>query len=455
MPTPPINPPKRLKPDRPAQMQTNRKAIVAAIAGNAMEWYDFTVFALMTPVIKNLFFPVDPKIPGSEINALLLTTALFGSGFFMRPVGGLVLGYFGDRKGRKAAMTLGMGIMAASVALLALTPTYATAGIAAPLIVLLARLLQGFSVGGEFGTSTAYLIEAAPPGRTGFYGSWQIAGQLMANVLGAVLGAALTLTFTKEQLAAGAWRIPFFVGLVIVPILLYMRARVIEPEMFQRHMATAHKERFLAALKDPGRNFLIGMGMVVASAVSFYVTFGYTVTYAKEVLKLPLMQSFLVQMVAAIVMVIIVPIAGAISDRYPRKPLLLVSLTGYLVSLYPLYAWVISGPSIAKLLVAQIVIGFFSAFFLGVYCTTLVELFPIRVRSTALAIVNNVAVLVFGGFAQFFVTWLITLTGSPLAPIFYVMIGVGLGLISVIAMRPDDGPTSREPAMERVAEQVS
>ncbi len=157
-------------------MQTsNRKAIVAAIAGNAMEWYDFTVFALMTPVIKNLFFPVNPNLPGSEINALLLTTALFGTGFFMRPVGGLVLGYIGDRRGRKTAMTLGMALMALSVALLALTPTYATAGIAAPLIVLVARLLQGFSVGGEFGTSTAFLIEAAPPGRTGFYGSWQIA----------------------------------------------------------------------------------------------------------------------------------------------------------------------------------------------------------------------------------------------------------------------------------------
>ena len=155
-------------------LTTNRKAIVAAIAGNAMEWYDFTVFALMTPVIKNLFFPVDPNVPGSEINALLLTTALFGTGFIMRPIGGIVLGYFGDRKGRKAAMTLGMTLMALSVAMLSLTPTYATAGIAAPLIVLVARLLQGFSVGGEFGTSTAFLIEAAPPGRTGFYGSRQM-----------------------------------------------------------------------------------------------------------------------------------------------------------------------------------------------------------------------------------------------------------------------------------------
>jgi MFS transporter, MHS family, proline/betaine transporter len=414
---------------------TNKSAIVAAIAGNAMEWYDFTVFALMTPVIKNLFFPVDPNIPGSEINALLLTTALFGSGFFMRPVGGLVLGYFGDRRGRKAAMTLGMALMALSVALLALTPTYATAGIAAPLIVLVARLLQGFSVGGEFGTSTSYLIEAAPVGRTGFYGSWQIAGQLMANVLGAVLGAALTLTFTPERLSAGAWRIPFFVGLAIVPILLYMRARILEPELFRIEQAAAHEKPFTAALAHPGRNYLIGMGMVVASAVSFYVTFGYTATYAKEVLKLPLMHSFLVQMIAAIVMVIVVPIAGAVSDRYPRKPLLLVSLISYLVLLYPLYSWVIAAPSFEKLLVCQVVIGFFSAFFLGVYCTTLVELFPVRIRSTSLSIVNNVAVLISGGFAQFFVTWLIALTGSPLAPVFYVMIGVTLGLISVIAMR--------------------
>jgi MFS family permease len=422
---------------------TNRAAIVAAIAGNAMEWYDFTVFALMTPVIKNLFFPVTPGEPGSELNALLLTTALFGTGFFMRPVGGLVLGYFGDRKGRKAAMTLGMALMALSVALMALTPTYATAGIAAPLIVLLARLLQGFSVGGEFGTSTAFLIEAAPPGRTGFFGSWQIAGQLMANVLGATLGAIMTLAFTPEQLTAGAWRIPFIIGLAILPILLYMRAKVAEPIVFEQDKAIRHEGAFTAALKNPGRNYLVGMGMVVASAVSFYVTFGYTVTYAKEVLKLPLMESFLVQMIAAIVMVIVVPIAGALSDRYQRKPLLLVSLTCYLVLLYPLYAWVIAAPSIGRLLVCQVVIGFFGAFFLGVYCTTLVELFPIRIRSTSLSIVNNVAVLIFGGFAQFFVTWLIALTGSPLAPIFYVMIGVGLGLISVIAMRPEPRPIAR------------
>jgi MFS transporter, MHS family, proline/betaine transporter len=220
-----------------------------------------------------------------------------------------------------------------------------------------------------------------------------------------------------------------------------MRAKLIETDAFRIEQAATHEKRFAAALAHPGRNYLIGMGMVVASAVSFYVTFGYTVTYAKEVLKLPLLQSFLVQMIAAIVMVIVVPIAGAVSDRWPRKPLLLLSLIFYLVLLYPLYSWVTAAPSIEKLLVCQVVIGFFSAVFLGVYCTTLVELFPIWIRSTSLSIVNNVAVLIFGGFAQFFVTWLIALSGSPLAPIFYVMIGVALGLISVIAMR--EGPKQR------------
>jgi MFS transporter, MHS family, proline/betaine transporter len=183
--------------------------------------------------------------------------------------------------------------------------------------------------------------------------------------------------------------------------------------------------------------------MVVASAVSFYVTFGYTVTYAKQVLHLPLAQSFMVQMIAAIVMLIVVPIAGAASDRFDRKRLLLASLGAYLVTLYPLYAWVTAAPSIERLLLTQVIAGVFSATFLGVYCTTLAELYPVRTRATSLAIVNNVAVLIFGGFAQFFVTGLIKLTGSPLAPVFYVMIGLTLGLVSVIFMkRPSPGESA-------------
>ncbi|CAD6528605.1 Proline/betaine transporter [Paraburkholderia hiiakae] len=412
-----------------------KPVIVAAVLANAMEWFDFTIFAAMTPIISKLFFPASHGVASADLNAILLTTALFGAGFFMRPVGGLLLGLYGDTYGRKAAMTLGMGIMALAAAIMTFAPTYATAGLAAPLLMLVARLLQGFSIGGEFGTSTAFLIELAPPNRTGFYGSWQMSGQLMSTMLGAALGMVVTQAFTPEQQLAGAWRIPFAVGLLIAPLTIYLRRHA--SETYARiHAAPRVRATEAAAVKRGLSDYLIGMGMVVASTVTFYVTFGYTVTYAKQVLKLPVSESFMVQMIAAIVMLIVTPIAGALSDRYDRKTLLVASLGAYLVAIYPLYAWVVAAPSVPRLLVTQIVIGVLSATFLGVYCTTLAEMFPKRTRATSLAVVNNVVVLIFGGFAQTFVTWLIALTGSPLAPVLYVMIGIALSLVAVVALKP-------------------
>ncbi|GAB3628127.1 MFS transporter [Pandoraea terrae] len=408
---------------------SRKTQLVATVLGNAMEWYDFMVFAFMTPIINRLFFP--SSADASPLNSILLTTALFGAGFIMRPVGGIVLGMYGDRKGRKAAMMLGMSIMIVSVILMTFAPTYATAGIAAPIIVLISRLLQGFSVGGEFGTSTAFLIELAPPGKTGFYGSLQIAGQLLAQVFGASLGILLTTAFTPDQMDAGAWRIPFAIGLAIVPITFFMRRNMHESQAFVREVT----EEELPGNGSPAHqsigSFFIGMGMVAASAVSFYVTFGYTVTYAKEVLHIPMHQSFLVQTLAAIVMMLVVPAAGMLSDRFNRKKLLLASLGGYLAVVYPLYVWVGAEPSFQRLLVTQLVMGVLSAIFLGVYCTVLVELYAVRLRATSLAIVNNLAVMVFGGFSQFFVTWLLRITGSPMAPIFYVILGLVIGLVAV------------------------
>jgi MFS transporter, MHS family, proline/betaine transporter len=412
-----------------------KPVIAAAVLANAMEWFDFTIFAAMTPIISKLFFPAAHGAAGADLNAILLTTALFGAGFFMRPVGGVLLGLYGDNYGRKAAMTLGMGIMALAAAIMTFAPTYASAGVAAPLLMLVARLLQGFSIGGEFGTSTAFLIELAPPNRTGFYGSWQMSGQLMSTMLGAALGLVVTQAFTPEQQLAGAWRIPFAVGLLIAPLTIYLRRHA--SETYARIHATPQALATEAASAKRGlSDYLIGMGMVVASTVSFYVTFGYTVTYAKQVLKLPVSESFMVQMIAAIVMLIVTPIAGALSDRYDRKTMLVASLGAYLVAIYPLYAWVIAAPSVPRLLITQIVIGVLSATFLGVYCTTLAEMFPKRSRATSLAVVNNVVVLIFGGFAQTFVTWLIALTGSPLAPVLYVMIGVAIALVAVVALKP-------------------
>lgn len=413
----------------------SKRNIVAAVIGNALEWYDFLVFAFMTPIVAKLFFPSNPSNPDDNINQILMTTAVFGVGFFMRPVGGILLGLYGDRKGRKAAMVLVTMLMAVAIALITLAPTYAAVGILAPLFIVLARLLQGFAAGGEFGTSTALLIELAPPGKRGFYGSWQMTGQMLALLIGAATGTLITEFFTQEQLMGWAWRLPFAVGLLIVPVALYIRRHVEEPEVFKQLQAEQQSGKvrqlgLLEMLRTHSRETLVGMGLVVTATVSIYITFTYLVTYSTVTLKLPIHDAFLVQMAGAALMVLLMPFMGALSDRIGRRGMTIASLIGYLVVLYPLYAWLTDGPTVQKLLVTQIVVCLFVAMFFSVFSTVMAELFPPHVRSVGMSMAYNIAVMVFGGFAQFIVTWLIRSTGSPMAPAFYVMFGVTLGVIA-------------------------
>ncbi len=425
-------------------MQTNatsrKKSILAAVIGNALEWYDFLAFAFMTPIVAKLFFPSNPADPDNNINQILLTTAVFGVGFFMRPVGGIVLGLYGDRKGRKAAMVMVTGLMAVAIALITLAPTYAAVGILAPLFIVLARLLQGFAAGGEFGTSTALLIEMAPPGRRGFYGSWQMTGQMVALLLGAAAGTLITEIFTQEQLMAWAWRLPFAFGLLIVPVAIYIRRQVEEPEAFKQMKAaqaagTVRQATLGEMLRNHLRETLVGMGLVVTLTVSIYITFTYLTTFSTVTLKLPLRDTFLVQMASAAFMIVLMPIMGAWSDRVGRRPLMIGSLIGYLLVLYPAYAWLTAEPSITRLLVAQLSICVFVSVYFGVFSTVIAELFPANVRSLGMSIAYNIAVMVFGGFAQFIVTWLIRATGSPMAPAYYVMFGVVVGLVAAFFIR--------------------
>ncbi|RZM00803.1 MAG: MFS transporter, partial [Variovorax sp.] len=371
---------------------------------------------------------------------ILLTTAVFGVGFFMRPVGGIVLGLYGDRKGRKAAMVMVTGLMAVAIALITLAPTYAAVGIAAPLFIVLARLLQGFAAGGEFGTSTALLIEMAPPGRRGFYGSWQMTGQMIALLLGAAAGTLITEIFTQAQIMAWAWRLPFAFGLLIVPVAIYIRRHVDEPEAFKQMKAaqaagTVRQATLGEMLKNHMRETLVGMGLVVTLTVSIYITFTYLTTFSTVTLKLPLRDTFLVQMASAAFMIVLMPLWGAWSDRVGRRPLMIGSLIGYLLVLYPAYAWLTSEPSITRLLVAQLSICVFVSVYFGVFSTVIAELFPANVRSLGMSLAYNIAVMIFGGFAQFIVTWLIRATGSPMAPAYYVMFGVAVGLVAAFFIR--------------------
>jgi len=428
---------------------SNLMRVSGAVVGNALEWYDFMVYAFMTPIISRLFFPVDPANPATQINALLATTAVFGVGFFMRPVGGVVLGIVGDKYGRRTAMLIGMGLMAVATVIMTFAPTYKQIGLIAPLFILISRLLEGFSVGGEFGTSTAYLIEMAPKGKSGIYGSWQLTGQVAALVVGAGFGVWMTQVFTQAQLDAGIWRIPFGFGLIIIPGAWYIRRYLQETQTF----INMKKEQKINPGKSLGldlfghtRHLLVSIGMITASAVSFYGIFTYTVTYAKVVLKLTVKDGFMAELVGACVLVVLIPIGGLLCDRFRthRKQMLLLFLGIYFLMMYPLYAWQMVSPSATKLIVVQLAICPVAGLFLGVYTTTMSELFPARIRSTGLSVANNVSVLVFGGFAQFFLTWIFKLTGSPLSPVYYVMGGIALGFIGTLFMPASqaDAPAS-------------
>src|SRR5580700_862765 len=389
--------------------------IAAAVIGNALEWYDFIVFGFFAVIISRLFFPTD-----SQYASLLFTTATFGVGFFMRPVGGIFLGIYADRQGRKAALLVVIASMTVAIALIAFAPTYAAIGIGAPLIIVVARLLQGFSAGGEFASATAFLIESAPAGRRGFYGSWQMVGQGLAVLIGAILGAVLTKTLSPEAIDGWGWRIPFLFGLVIGPVGLYIRNSLAETQAFlQSDQTSQSRTAGRRVLASHIKQILACFGIVVSGTISFYVILVYIPTFARSQLQLPLDQAFLAQAIGLACEVALIPICGALSDRIGRKPVMIASLLLSLVVTYPLFMWVSSSPSFSRLLVMQVVLC--SVFGIGNG--------PV---STALGIGYNVAVMLFGGFAPFFVTWLIHATGTPIAPAFYLMFGAAVGLFAVL-----------------------
>ena len=371
--------------------------VAAAVIGNALEWYDFIVFGFFTVIIARLFFPSE-----SQYASLLLTTATFGVGFFMRPVGGVLIGIYADRRGRKASLLLIVSLMTLAIAMIGFAPTYAAIGIAAPLLIVLARLLQGFSAGGEFASSTAFLVESSPAHRRGIYGSWQMVGQGLAVLIGALLGAFITRVFTPEALDSWAWRIPFLFGLIIGPVGLYIRRRLDETEVFLAiDRSTGKRQALSAALAAHFRPLLATFGIVVSGTISFYVILLYMPTFARTQLHLPLDQAFSAQAIGLACMIVLIPIFGALSDHIGRKPIIVGALVLYFVLIYPLFSWMYANPSFASLLITQVVLCCLIGAFAGPMSTALAEQFPAHVRSTGLGTAYNLAVMIFGGFAAF------------------------------------------------------
>ena len=419
--------------------------VAAAVIGNALEWYDFIIFGFLTVVIARLFFPAD-----SQYASLLLTTATFGVGFFMRPVGGILLGLYADHKGRKSALLLIIILMTVAIAMIGFAPTHAAIGVAAPLIIVLARLLQGFATGGEFATATTFLIETAPPHRRGLYGSWQMVGQGLAVLIGALLGALVTRSLAPESLDSWGWRIPFLAGLVIGPVGLFIRRHLEETEAFLEAREAANiRQRFSATVATHLKEALVCLGIITSGTISFYVILLYMPTFARTQLHLPLDQAFTAQSISLVCMIVLTPLSGALSDHIGRKPIIIGALTLYLVLVYPLFSWLHDNPSFGSLAAVQIVLCCLLGVFFGPMSTAVAEQFAAQARSTGLGIAYNLAVMIFGGFAQFFVTWLIAATGSPIAPSFYVMFGAAVGVVAAFFL-VDRAREVRLPTLETV-----
>lgn len=409
-----------------------RRAIVAATIGNAFEWYDFIVFGFLSVVISKQFFPsADPTV------SLLLTTATFGSAFLVRPLGGILLGIYADKAGRKTALTLVMALMTIASAITALTPSYASIGIAAPILIVFARLLQGLSAGGEFGSATALLIEYAPPGRRGYFGSWQFFGQFLAAVVSALMGALVTRDLPTDVLNDWGWRIPFLFGMLIGPVGFYIRTKIDEPPVY-KHVAQDALEQPAGALgavwRDYRAELFIALGLVIFSTVAQYVLNLYLPIYSVQQLKLPVDTPFIVLTVTGVTRMVLMPFFGNLSDRLGRKPVMGAAMALYVLTVYPLFLWVVSAPSLLRLLSVEMVFSVLMAASVGPSATALAELFPTRLRGTGLSLAYNVSTTVFGGFSPFLMTWLIELTGDKMVPSYYVTAATLIGLAALWPM---------------------
>ncbi|MFJ1255882.1 MFS transporter [Cupriavidus sp. CuC1] len=398
-------------------------SIAAITIGNGLEFYDFVVYSFFATLIGRLYFPVsDPT------GQLLLSFATFGVGFLMRPLGGLLIGMYADRVGRKPAVALTLWLMGLSSVIFVVTPTYAQIGMLAPIMILLARLVQGFAIGGEMGASTALLLEYADNRSRGFYTSWQPFSQGLAALFGALVGLFLSNVLEPAALEAWGWRAAFVIGILVIPVGLVIRRRL---EETAPAAAESESGSTMQLLREHRRALVASILLMIGVASSTYIVVYYLSNYAVSQLHMPLSLGIWAACVAAGVQVVLSPFAGWLSDRVGRRPVVLWSRVALLLMIYPAFVLINAEPSLTRLL---LVVGCLSVPMSMTSPASMVlvsEVLPQRLRATGLSIAYCVAIAIFGGFAQFFSTELIHLTANPNAPALYV---IGCGLVSLIGL---------------------
>jgi MFS transporter, MHS family, proline/betaine transporter len=403
------------------------RMIVAATIGNVLEWFDFVVYGFFAVTIAEVFFPA-----GNPTVSLLITFGAFGLAYFVRPLGAIVVGGFTDRAGRKAGLLLSIALMMVGTTLMAVTPGYATIGIAAPIIITLARLLQGFSVGGEFGSAVSFLAEHGG-GRRGFAASWQFATGGMITVLASVFGVTLTTLLTHQQLVDWGWRIPYFFGMLVGPAGLYIRAKVVEtPEFAEAELPPSIPVSDL--LRRHPLPVLLALGIAIISNSSFYIL-AYIPTYGEKTLHLPASTGFTATLVGGAILAIGCPLAGHWSDKISRPLLMVIACWLFVLTSYPSFWLMAAWPSLAACIIAVGWLQLVKAGYSGVLPSLLSEQFPVEVRAIGVSLGFSTAVSIFGGLAPLVATWLIAQTGDPLSPSYYLIFTALLSLIAVTAIQ--------------------
>lgn len=405
------------------------KLILAASVGNALEWYDLAVYGFFAQVLSKQFFPVH-----DETLSLMLTLGTFAISYIIRPVGALVLGSLADRKGRKTSLLWSIVLMFIGTALIAVMPPYAAIGIWAPLGILASRLIQGFSVGGEFGSATALLVEHAPS-RRGFMSSWQYASQGLTTLLAAGMGALLTSVLTPEQLGSWGWRIPFVFGLLIAPVGLFIRRNLEEGAEFRQNQASRPAGSPLGEILHTQKlRVLLAVGVLIISTAINYMIL-YMPTYGINQLHLSSSVSFTATMLTGFLLVIIPPFIGTISDRIGRVRIMLPAAIVIGLAAVPLFMFLDHGRTLLVMLLFMTLLGVLKAVYVGGLAAMLSEAFPVNTRASGMALSYNIGTTIFGGFTPLTVTWLIHHTGSNIAPGYYLLACAAISVLCLWGIR--------------------
>lgn len=422
---------------RATSVTSKAGAVFRVTSGNFLEQFDFFLFGFYATQIAGAFFPAS-----SEFASLMMTFAVFGAGFLMRPLGAVILGAYIDDVGRRKGLIITLSIMASGTLLIVLVPGYASIGPWAPALVLIGRLLQGFSAGAELGGVSVYLAEMATPGRKGFYTSWQSGSQQVAIVVAAALGYGLNQWMSASAVAEWGWRIPFAIGCLIIPFIFLLRRSLQETEAFATRTHRPTMQQVFTTLLQNWRVVVAGMLMVAMTTTAFYLITVYAPTFGKAVLNLSTADALLVTLLVGVSNFFWLPIGGALSDRFGRKPLLVSMTLLTVISAYPALSFLAQAPSFAHMLEVLLWFSFLYGLYNGAMIPALTEIMPVQVRVAGFSLAYSLATAVFGGFTPAVSTWLIHLSGDKAAPAYWMTfaaicaLGATLVLYRNISPRP-------------------